>query len=118
MIAPDTEEPIGIDEETGDPVLNLVLSTSTATAISGLSSSAGTFGANYMSMSVVETEELYGLLIANTNNRRIYFVDLNSETAQAVLVAGFSNISALTTLYDDNYDSTSSPWTPPASAPG
>ncbi len=104
MIAPDEEEPIGIDEETGDPMLNLVLSTSTATAISGLSSSAGTFGANYMSMSVVETEELYSLLIANTNNRRIYFVDLNSDTAQAVLVAGFSNITALTTLYDDNYD--------------
>ena len=104
MIAPDEEEPIGVDEETGDPVLNLVLSTSPATAISGLSSSAGTFGANNMSMSVVETEELYGLLIANTNNRRIYFVDLNSDTAQAVLVAGFSNITALTTLYDDNYD--------------
>ena len=104
MIAPDTEEPIGIDEETGDPILNLVLSTSTPTPISGLSSSAGSFGANYMSMSVLETDSLYGLLIANTNNRRIYFVDLNTDTAQAVLVAGFSNISALTTLYDDNYD--------------
>ena len=105
MIAPDEEEPIGVDEETGDPRLNLVLSTSTtATPISGLSSSAGTFGANNMSMSVVETEELYGLLIANTNNRRIYFVDLNSDTAQAVLVAGFTDITALTTLYDDNYD--------------
>ena len=104
MLAPDPDEPIGVDEETGDPVLNLVLSTSTAVSISGLSSSAGTFSTNNMSMSVVETEELYGLLIANTGNRRIYFVDLNAETAQAVLAAGFTDITALTTLYDENYD--------------
>ena len=100
----DEETPITVDEETGEHSLTLTLSTSQAASISGLSSSAGTFGANYMSMSVVETEELYGLLIANTNNRRIYFVDLTADTAQAVLVGGFTNITGLTTLYDDNYD--------------
>ena len=104
MIGVDTEEPIAVDEETGEESLSLVLSTGTATAISGLSTSAGTFGANYMSMSVLDTEDYYGLLIANSNNRRIYFVDLTADTLSATLVAGFTGATSLTTLYNDDYD--------------
>ena len=103
-IGPDEEEPIGEDDETGEPVLNLVLSTSTATAIRGLSSSTGTFGANNMSMSVLATDDYYGLLIANTSNKRIYFVDLTKDDLTAVLVAGFNSASGLTTLYNDDLD--------------
>ena len=104
MVGPDEDEPITTDDGTGDRIVNLALSTSSAAAISGLSSSAGTFGTNYMSMSVVETDTLYGLLIANTNTREIYFVDLTGDTLTATLVAGFPNATSLTTLYDDNYD--------------
>ena len=94
-IGVDEEEPV--DAETGE--LNAVLSTSAATAISGLP-----FGATYMSMSVLDTDENYGLLIANTNTKEIYFVDLNQETLSAVLVAGFPGATSLTTLYSDDYD--------------
>ena len=103
MLSVSEEEPLVFDEETGEASLNLMLSTSSAQAISGLSSQAGTFSANYMSMTVLETEDYYGLLIANSSNRRIYFVDLTAETLSAVLVAGFSG-SSLTTLYNDDYD--------------
>ena len=102
VLGVDEEEPIAVDEETGERSLNLVLSTTTATPISGLP-----FGATYMSMSVLQTADNYGVLIANTNTREIYFVDLTKEASEpltAQLVAGFTGASSLTTLYNDDFD--------------
>ncbi len=96
---------IGVDDE--EPVteegINALLMTGEPTPIEGLSAEAGTFDANAMSISLLDNGDYYGLLVANSNNRRIYFVDLMADTLEAVLVAGFNGTS-LTTLYNDDYD--------------
>ena len=99
MIGLDEEEPVVLDEETGEPVLNLSLGYGEGTAISGL-----TFGVNYMSMSLIDTENYYGLLIANSNTQQIWFVDLTAETLNAVLVAGFTGATSISTLHNNDYD--------------
>ncbi|MBR0087723.1 MAG: S8 family serine peptidase [Lachnospiraceae bacterium] len=103
VIGPDEEDPIVEDEETGEPVINVSLSLYNLGPIAGLSAADGTFNANAMSMSLLETEDYLGLLIANSNNRRIYYVDLTADDLEAVLTAGFEGTS-LTTLYNDDYD--------------
>jgi len=93
---------LGVDEDEPvdeDGALNVTLGTGSATAVSNLP-----YGAEYMSMSLLDNGGYYGLLIANTNTREIYFVDLTQETLTAVVVAGFSDASGLTTLYNDDYD--------------
>ena len=99
LISVDEEEPLAEDGS-----LNLSLATGEATAIADLP-----FDANGMSMTVLETEELYGLLIANNAKKEIYFVDLLQKELTAKLVGGFSGASGLTTLYNDDYDVTEIP---------
>ncbi len=98
---------IGVDEEepvAEDGTLNMVVKTAAATPVQGLS-----YNNNYMSMTLLATEKYAGLLIANTNTREIYFVDLAQETLSATLVAGFSGATGLTTLYNDDFDTTTVP---------
>ena len=99
MISIDEEEPITTNEETGEKSLTLTLGTGTATSISGLS-----FSANNMSMTYIDDGNYVGLLIANNNNKCIYFVNLDATSLSAQLVAGFNGATSLTTLYNDDFD--------------
>ncbi len=98
-IGVDGDEPIVTDEEKGTTSLNLTLGTGSAVSVSGL-----TVNATAMSMSLLDTDDYYGLLIANNSTREIYFVDLTQNTYKAVLVGGLTSASGITTLYNDNYD--------------
>ena len=92
----DDEEPI-VDGE-----LNLSLLTGDAEAVSGLN-----FSAAAMSMTLVETDDIAGLLVANNSTRELYFIDLDVEedaALEAVLVGGFPTATDLNTLYNDDYD--------------